>query len=249
MGKLKKLKKIKKKKRTELQRTFVAEFTAPVPKGDLRDYQRMLKSYIEEGSFYGFKLKKVIAKKHKSIGRTIGDKFERKIAKQLSLWWTRGADQYVFVKRRGSGGSRPDKTGESGYGGDIHADKPIGFPFVNVLNLELKNTKDMDPSQLLVAEGKFMDAWRQCNSDAARTKREPCLIYKREKVVGICFRKEFFKRLNTLNKVSLYEHAYVNILFCWDLVILSFDDFLKHTNPDDVFKKKGKMLCFRTKGK
>ena len=72
-----------------------------------------------------------------------GSAFEREIAKSLSLWISNGKDGYIFARRSGSGGAMRDKTGNSGSGGDIFAEKHEGEWFTNHLSLELKFYKDL----------------------------------------------------------------------------------------------------------
>jgi hypothetical protein len=68
-----------------------------------------------------------------------GSAFERKFAKELSLWWTEGADALVFSRRSALGGAGRDKSGHSGQSRDIQADKPVGELFLRVVSIELKS--------------------------------------------------------------------------------------------------------------
>jgi hypothetical protein len=76
------------------------------------------------------------------MAKGTGGQFERHIATELSLWWTNGADDYVFWRSQGSGGraTRRGKGGRSTSGqyGDICAVKPIGEPLIDFFCLELK---------------------------------------------------------------------------------------------------------------
>lgn len=231
------IKKITKKKKRvkKYRRTFIAEFTCEVIKGEVQ-YKRKTLGYLlrnEIPDHSDFKLQKVLVRRHATAGKTIGDGFERRIAKTLSLWWTNGQSKSVFVRRAGSGGKKTDKIGESGYGGDIHADKAIGFPLVDLFNFELKHRKDMDPSQLFLGEqSKFLGAWSQCLVDAAITKRLPCLIYKREKITCVCFQRKVIDVLNT--QVDIYD-CLDSLIFC-DMIIFNLDDFLGTVTPQVLWK-------------
>lgn len=71
-----------------------------------------------------------------------GSKFERKICKVLSKWWTGGERDDVFWRSSQSGGraTRRAKKGKKTYGsyGDIAAVDPIGEPLLKLFTIELK---------------------------------------------------------------------------------------------------------------
>ena len=71
-----------------------------------------------------------------------GASFERKIAKELSLWWTDGERDDVFWRTSQSGGraTQRNKSGKATAGsyGDIMAVDPIGQPLLDVFTFELK---------------------------------------------------------------------------------------------------------------
>ena len=71
-----------------------------------------------------------------------GSAFERKICKQLSMWWSDGSDDAVFW-RSDSSGARATSRGKKGkktFGqyGDIQATNPIGQPLIDCCCIELK---------------------------------------------------------------------------------------------------------------
>jgi hypothetical protein len=71
-----------------------------------------------------------------------GSSFEREISKKLSLWWTNNSRDDVFWLTSGSGARATvrSKTKKSTFGqyGDIQATDPIGQPFIDICNIELK---------------------------------------------------------------------------------------------------------------
>lgn len=71
-----------------------------------------------------------------------GSEFERKICKQLGLWWTNGKRDDVFWRSSQSGGRATvrSRQGKSTYGsyGDITALDPIGNPLLKLWTFELK---------------------------------------------------------------------------------------------------------------
>lgn len=71
-----------------------------------------------------------------------GSAFERKICKQLSLWWTGGESDSVFWRTSNSGG-RATVRGRKGCAtrnqhGDICAVDPVGQPLIDLVTFELK---------------------------------------------------------------------------------------------------------------
>ena len=82
-------------------------------------------------------------KRKKRKGNTgKGSAFERRMCKELSLWWTDGERDDVFWRTSGSGaratnrGKRKKQT--FGQHGDIQATDPIAQPLLNRVTIELK---------------------------------------------------------------------------------------------------------------
>ena len=77
-----------------------------------------------------------------------GSKFEREIAKKLSLWWTEGQSDDIFWRTSGSGARAKvrSKKNQSTFGqyGDIQATNPIGQPLLDLCTIELKRGYSKD---------------------------------------------------------------------------------------------------------
>jgi len=77
-----------------------------------------------------------------SNGKRKGSAFERKICKELSLWWSKGKRDDIFWRTSGSGARstvRSKKNKQTfGQGGDVQAADPIGQPLIDVFNIEMK---------------------------------------------------------------------------------------------------------------
>lgn len=75
-------------------------------------------------------------------GARKGSAFERKICKELSLWWTHGKRDDVFWRSSQSGGRATKRSAQgkktAGSYGDITALDPIGKPFLDLFTVELK---------------------------------------------------------------------------------------------------------------
>ena len=75
-------------------------------------------------------------------GHDKGSAFERKISKELSLWWTSGKRDDIFYRTSQSGGRATTRSKQSkdtfGQYGDIQAADPIGQPLMDLVSIELK---------------------------------------------------------------------------------------------------------------
>ena len=71
-----------------------------------------------------------------------GSKFERKICKQLSTWWTENERDDIFWRTSQSGGraTQRKKTGQgtANQYGDVQATDPIGQPLISLCAIEIK---------------------------------------------------------------------------------------------------------------
>ena len=76
------------------------------------------------------------------MGSKKGGSFERRIAPKLSMWWTHGERDDIFWRTAGSGARAKVRSHKNkktfGQTGDIQAVDPIGSPFIELCNLELK---------------------------------------------------------------------------------------------------------------
>lgn len=93
-----------------------------------------------------------------SNGNKKGSSFERKICKQLSLWWTDGERDDVFWRSSQSGGraTQRAKKGKTTYGsyGDIAAVDPYGEPLLKLFTIELKRGRSHGTPDDLIRSGK-----------------------------------------------------------------------------------------------
>lgn len=84
---------------------------------------------------------KKVRKRRKGRGKAKGGRFEREMARTLSLWWTRGERDDIFW--RSDSGARAKTRGKAGkktFGqhGDIVLSDPCGGPFLELALVELK---------------------------------------------------------------------------------------------------------------
>jgi len=79
--------------------------------------------------------------KRKGMGKQKGNAFERKISKQLSLWWTAGKHDDIFWRTDTSGGRATVRKGKRTYGqhGDICARHESGTALTELCTIECKH--------------------------------------------------------------------------------------------------------------
>jgi len=79
--------------------------------------------------------------KKKGMGKNKGNAFERKMSKQLSLWWTAGKHDDIFWRTDTSGGRATVRKGKRTYGqhGDICARHEYGTALTELCTIECKH--------------------------------------------------------------------------------------------------------------
>jgi len=161
-----------------------------------------------------------------------GSKFERDLAKDLSLWWTRGEDQYVFTRRGGSGGALRDRQGKSSASGDLAADKEVGKHFLNLYSIEAKFYADLSPQfwKLIHGEGAktLTDFWLQARNAANPYKRHALLILKSNGKKPLCITNHDWWETQNTFKTRIYKDT-VYVFPLSNLLALNPDVFYEFT--------------------
>jgi hypothetical protein len=124
-----------------------------------------------------------------------GKNFEREISKKLSLWLTNGEDKDCIWYTKSSGGraTRRRKANEHNKRhdfGDLGPDDPKTNYFFDVFGFELKTgyskgKKKWDMLDIIDSQQKlpiFYSFWSQCQLDCEESKREPIVIFRRERM-------------------------------------------------------------------
>ena len=172
-----------------------------------------------------------------------GQEFERQICKKLSLWWTEGERDDIFWRSAGSGARatvrRKKDKDTANSAGDITFTDPIGAPFINVFNVELKkgyNTTTCLYDCVNPKKKSLLLQW------LAKVKKEACqsrrksylLILKRDRKNTIIFVQwDFFIRQEKYSGIfqeDFFEFRNDNCSF----VCCDFDHFLNWITPEDI---------------
>lgn len=126
-----------------------------------------------------------------------GSKFERKMCKKFSMWWTNNKRNDVFWRTSQSGGRATErqKKGEKTAGGygDMMATHEIAKPFENIFIIEFKKGYDKDVGALILIDSKQKEPsllkWWKKNEKIKvessrkfglvifeRNRRHPCIV-------------------------------------------------------------------------
>jgi len=179
-----------------------------------------------------------------------GSAYERKICKQLSLWWTGGERDDVFWRSSNSGGrakvrSRQGK-GTHGQYGDIAATDPIGEALLQVFTIELKRGYSGDFCELIESmPTKRPKQWerffRQVEEDTVNAQSMTwMLIWKRDRKEALLYTSALIiKRLadkgvelrylpHLRGRVLLSDSHFLSVFAC------RVEDFLEAVKPEQI---------------
>lgn len=184
-------------------------------------------------------------------GKAIGNNFENRICKILSLNWTDGKNDAIFHRTDNSGGRatvrRANKKDDALQASDIGFNDPDGKPLIDIWNIEVKKgyknkkykskvtgeirTSTWDILDLLDGQEKqtvFEMFWEQTNKEAELTNRIPILIFSRtNKGICIALEKWYFNKIMKCKGFPQFHF----LEFCGviDITIVSLKDFLDWT--------------------
>jgi hypothetical protein len=111
-----------------------------------------------------------------------GKGFERKVARLLSSWISKGKNKNLLWRSANSGSwatqgrSRGEDLGHQA--GDICATQPEGKDLTDNFYIECKFRRSLDLDRFLFGEGRLAKYWLRTCEEAVSYKREPLLIAK-----------------------------------------------------------------------
>ena len=115
-------------------------------------------------------------------GKDKGNKFERDIAKKLSLFLSEGKADDWIIKTRNSGGLHTTRAkqnlGTYNESGDLKYHRPEGRLFIETVCIECKAYSDIGLWSILTGNGKLIEFWEQSKRQAAFCGQIPVLICK-----------------------------------------------------------------------
>lgn len=172
-----------------------------------------------------------------------GSAFERKISKQLSLWWTKGERDDVFWRSQQSGGratirKRAGKT-TSNQEGDITAMDVCGEILVRSICIELKRGYpgfSIEDIIMRKAQKPILFSFiQQCERELTGTRRYWWLIVKQDrKEEIILFPAAFRQWLRLHGFIVRRENHLILSNLEFEITILRLTDFLNFLDPDKL---------------
>lgn len=184
----------------------------------------------------------------KGGGKNKGSAFERKVCKELSLWWTEGERDDVFWTTAGSGARRTVR-GKCGVdtansAGDICYLDEEGKPLIDLCVFELKcgYHSALSINKLLDSSAKseplLMIFWHKLQVERLSEKNPrpfQFLIYKRDRRTPIIVLSD--ESLTVLEtQTGPYPHDLLSFsVGVWHLYLMRYEEFLDFF-PPDVFK-------------
>lgn len=170
-----------------------------------------------------------------------GSAFERKVCKELSLWWTEDKRDDVFWRTSQSGGratTRRKKSQKTAYSyGDVTFIDPIGKPFIDNCLLELKcgYTNEIEVLDFIdKTKGKpqLLKWWEKAEKENKIAKREYILIIFKRNFHKPCV----FISQQLLSKMISYFGGFDNVIKInmndRRFTIILFDEFLNKCNSN-----------------
>jgi len=159
-----------------------------------------------------------------------GNRYERLITKDLSLWWSNGKSKDIFYKTQSSGGratirqKRKNEKKLIRQYGDIAASDPDGELFISVFCIECKHYKDVNFWGLMTdSKGGLLSFYEQNIKDSSSCNKLP-----------LCIIRQNYKPILCITKYSICTQILKNIFSIpmllstkYELGVFSFNDFIK----------------------
>lgn len=179
--------------------------------------------------------------KHKTkagYGKLKGNKFQWKISKLLSLWWTNNERDDVFIPT-GSSGARATNRFKQGkktlnQDADITSVDSDGFQFIKKFSIECKFYKKFSLNHLIYKNNDDLSKWwLQASGDAERDNKHPLLILRQNNFPEIIifeyllYTSHFYDYLGKIDKKKHLEGQINNT----PIIIMLLTDFFDYADP------------------
>lgn len=167
-------------------------------------------------------------------GKAKGSGYERDICKMLTVWLTGKDKPYVWWRSPSSGALATITAQNPNLTGDIISVLPEGGFLTDVFSIEIKVGYPKSSFNKFFSNAKNNEIemfWKQATTDAGKSKKEPMLVYKKDRKEPLVFIREYVK-----NKFpSLEELNYFILKFGDERVsVFNTDDFFTKVKPNDI---------------
>ena len=182
-------------------------------------------------------------------GKSKGSAFERELCKQLSLWWTNGERDDVYIRSVNSGGYATVRAskGLSSFmqSGDITFNDPIGIPLIKFFSIEAKTGyKEADMNTFLWRSSKakthkLEDFFIQSHRDSLKSNTYSwCVIHRQIRKAAIIYMPfKIHKKLIRIKGMPATSYFNLRIkrgLGEWNIVSMNLIDFLEWIDKETI---------------
>jgi len=180
-----------------------------------------------------------------------GENFERKISRDLSLWFSNGKRDDIYWRNR----NRSRQINSKYQLGDIVCEVSEGEDLTKLFSIEIKSgyskTKKgkivknipwdlldiidfIEHKDKLIYLSQIEKFWNQTSRDAKLSKREPLLIFKRDfHSPSVMMKRSMYKKL--VKYSGIYKNNYLMLfLGGYFYVIMRLEHFFNWVNPETI---------------
>lgn len=175
-----------------------------------------------------------------------GGGWERKVAKELSLWWSYKKSPRIFIRSASSGAwaTIHKKEGVVAQVGDVAAADEEGAAFMRKVFIECKHWAKENSllfEAILQKRSQILKWWQECEDRALDVRKQPWLVIKfNHKPPFVMFSKDFYDEMmdslgmpKDLKCVLLikthFEESVFNTVMC-----MKFNEFLQWVKPESL---------------
>ena len=150
-------------------------------------------------------------------GKRKGSGFERLIAKDLSLWISKGQRNDIFWRTHSSGSLGTNRRCKLEYG-DIMAIDDAGKPLTDKYNIECRCGKFIKIADLVYKTGNMMQFLEEGIRNATESGRRPVWIFREHSkpIMVMCYRKDI--------QYLSFESCYIPQ---FDIIVMPYEDWKK----------------------
>ena len=164
-------------------------------------------------------------------GRTKGHAFEKKVAREVSIWWT--GEKSAFWRNLGSGGPARSMPTKGLHPGDIVPVKELRLPFLACIECKKTESWSWDELIRIGKRADVMQYWRQCVSE--RAELDPWLVFAKNRSAPLIMlsSKRWYATLRQNDFTIFAIRGAFNSSF-YDSVVVSWKLFRDKFKPVDI---------------
>jgi len=173
-------------------------------------------------------------------GKAKGSGYERTICKFLTKWLTNKEKPYVWWRSPSSGALATITAQNPNLTGDIISVLPEGHFLTDIFSIEIKNGYPKSSFHKFFSQSKnneIMKFWNQAKEDIKDNKKEPMLIWKKDRKDPLLFINKYI--VDNLLKTSQLNNFIINIKH-EQISVFNMKEFFTIVQPSDIIKLKDK---------